>query len=135
MVFDDSFPTIPYMDKREVPPNWADLFKKSTEKVTNEDYDLARMWLFPDVENGNIAMQETYNNLPRSLAGKGSNNVVPTMLPSGQHLRPQNETDFSRSIDATRISQKDSIPSPYLNSAIASETDNRHTAPLQIEDN
>jgi hypothetical protein len=31
------------MDKLEVPPNWADLVKKSTEKVTDEDYDLARM--------------------------------------------------------------------------------------------
>ncbi len=80
-------------------------------------------------------MQETYNNLPRTFAGQDSNNVVLTTLPSGQHLRPQNETDFSISIDATGISQKDSIPIPYPNSVIASDTDNRHTAPLQIEDN
>jgi hypothetical protein len=93
------------------------------------------MWLFPDAENGNIAMQETYNNLPRTLAGQDFNNVVLSTLPSGQHLRRKNETDFLRSIDATGISRKDSIPSPYPNSVIASDTNNRHTAPLQIEDN
>jgi hypothetical protein len=43
VVFDDSFSTIPYMEKCKVPPNWADLVKKSTEKVTDEEYDLARM--------------------------------------------------------------------------------------------
>jgi hypothetical protein len=48
VVFDDTFSTIPYTEKHEVPPNWADLVKKSTEKVTDEDYDLARMWLFPN---------------------------------------------------------------------------------------
>jgi hypothetical protein len=85
------------------------------------------MWFFPDAENSNIAMRETNNNLPRTLAGQDSNNVVPTTLPSGQHLRLQNETDFSRSINAMEISQKDSIPSPYPNSVIASDTDNRHT--------
>jgi hypothetical protein len=56
------------------------------EKVTDEDYNFARIWLFPDTENGDIAMQETNNNLPRTLAGQDSNNVVPTTLPSGQHL-------------------------------------------------
>jgi hypothetical protein len=48
MVFDDTFLTTPYINKREIPPNWADQVKKSTEKVTDEDYDLARMWLFPN---------------------------------------------------------------------------------------
>ncbi len=51
------------MEKCEVPPNWADLVKKSTEKVTDEDYDLAKIRLFPNAEDGDIAMQETNNDI------------------------------------------------------------------------
>jgi hypothetical protein len=78
MVFDDTFSTVPCMVIHEVPPNWADLLKKSTEKDTDEDYDLARMWLFPNAEDGDIAMQETNNNNSGPLGGKNSSNVVPT---------------------------------------------------------
>jgi hypothetical protein len=35
------------MEKIEVPPNWANLVENSREKVTEEDYNLAIMWLFP----------------------------------------------------------------------------------------
>jgi hypothetical protein len=48
MVFDNTFSTVPYMEKCKVPPNCADLVKKSTAKVTAEDYDLAKMWCFPN---------------------------------------------------------------------------------------
>jgi hypothetical protein len=98
VVFDDTFSTISYMEKCEVPPNWADLVDKSTEKVTDEDYDLARMWLFPNAKDRDIAMQETNNNKSgplggkdpsnvtptKTLGGKDPTNVVPTMLPSRQ---------------------------------------------------
>jgi hypothetical protein len=63
VVFDDPFSTVLYMEKCEVPPNWADLVKKSTEKVTDEDYDLAKIRLFPNAEDGDIAMQETNNDI------------------------------------------------------------------------
>jgi hypothetical protein len=57
----ESLSTVPYMAKSEVHPNWADLIKKTTEKVTNEDNDLAKTWLFPNAENRDVAMQETNN--------------------------------------------------------------------------
>ncbi len=47
------------MKKSEVPPNWAELVEKSSEKVTDEDYDLAKTWLFPDADIDDIAMQQT----------------------------------------------------------------------------
>jgi hypothetical protein len=54
VVFDDLFTTVSFMQKSEVPPNWANLVEKSRKKVTDEHYDLAKTWLFPDPEPGNI---------------------------------------------------------------------------------
>jgi hypothetical protein len=34
VVFDDQFTMVPLVEKNEVPPNWAQLVKNSTEKVT-----------------------------------------------------------------------------------------------------
>ncbi len=36
-----------------MPPNWAQV-KNLTEKVIEEHYELAKMWLFPDPELGDI---------------------------------------------------------------------------------
>jgi hypothetical protein len=47
------------MKKSEVPPNWAELVDKSSEQVTDKNYDLAKMWLFPDADLGDIAMRLT----------------------------------------------------------------------------
>jgi hypothetical protein len=58
-------------------------------------------------------MQETNNS--RTYAGN-SGNLVQTMLPSGHHALPQHKIYFSRSNNATGISQEDSIPRPYLDS-------------------
>jgi hypothetical protein len=41
VVFDDHFTTVPFMEKNEVPPHWAQLIKKSHEKITEEHYELA----------------------------------------------------------------------------------------------
>ncbi len=54
------------------------LVKKSTEKVTDENYDLARMWLFLNTEDRYIAMQKTNNNISGPLGDKDPSNVIPT---------------------------------------------------------
>jgi hypothetical protein len=72
VVFDDSFSIVSYMENSEIPPNWADLVEKSQEKVTEEDYNLAKMWLFPEAEVGNITMQDTPNNFTRTPARESS---------------------------------------------------------------
>jgi hypothetical protein len=102
------------MKKSQVPPNWAKLVEKSSEHITDEDYNLAKMWLLPDADLGDIAMQTN----SRTHAGPSGNNVH-TALPSGHHILLQ-EVDFSRSNDAPVISQEDSIPRPYLDSVIDS---------------
>ena len=43
VVFDDSFSTVPYLSSHDIPPNWAELVRKS-ERTTEENYDLAKMW-------------------------------------------------------------------------------------------
>jgi hypothetical protein len=45
VVFDDTFLTIPFMDNGTVPPHWADLHKHSTERATNEEFNLAEEWM------------------------------------------------------------------------------------------
>ncbi len=61
VVFDDLYSTVSYIEKSEVPPNWAIFLENSREKVTEEDYNLAKMWLFPEGEIGDITMQDTIN--------------------------------------------------------------------------
>jgi hypothetical protein len=114
MVFDDLFTTVLYMKKSKFPPNWAELVEKSSECITDEDYDLAKMWLFPDADLGDISMQAN----SRTRSGPSGNNVH-TALPSGHHILLQ-EIDFPRSNNTPGISQEDSIPRPYSNSVIDS---------------
>jgi hypothetical protein len=45
VVFDDTFLTVPFMDNSMVPPHWADLHKHSTERATNEEFNLAEEWM------------------------------------------------------------------------------------------
>ncbi len=93
VVFNDLFTTVSFLQKSEVPPNWADLVKKSREKVTNEHYDLAKTWLFLDPEQGDISM-------PERNSTESSNQ---TMLPTGTELHCT-----SSSLDKTSgLSQND----------------------------
>jgi hypothetical protein len=88
--------------------------ENSSERVTDEDYNLANTWLFPDADLGDIAMQTN----SRTHTGPSGNNVH-TALPSGHHI-PLQEVDVSRSNNAPEITQEDYIPRPYLDSVIDS---------------
>ncbi len=43
VVFDNTFSTVPFMDNGTVPPHLADLHKHSTERATNEEFNLAEV--------------------------------------------------------------------------------------------
>ena len=45
VVFDDTFSTVPYMDAGTHPPHWEDLLRHSSEKATDEDFELAQDWM------------------------------------------------------------------------------------------
>jgi hypothetical protein len=74
VVFDDQFTMVPFMEKNKVPPNWAQLVENSIEEVTEEHYELAKTWLFPDPEPGDILMlnriQPTTTNHTRPLVNE-----------------------------------------------------------------
>jgi hypothetical protein len=56
VVFDNQFTAGLFMEKSKVLPNWTQLVGNSTENVTEEHYELAKTWLFPDPEPGDISM-------------------------------------------------------------------------------
>ena len=52
IVFDDLFTMVPFMNKSQLPPNWAEIVKDYRELVTDEQFNLARTWLFPSADSG-----------------------------------------------------------------------------------
>jgi hypothetical protein len=95
VVFDDLFTTVAYMKKSEVPPNWTKLVEKSSERVTNEDYDLAKTWLIPDADSGDIAMQ---TNQRPSIVPTGTTDAAPN-APSNNTITVQQSGHQVSNID------------------------------------
>jgi hypothetical protein len=118
VVFDDYFTTVPFMEKNEVPPHWSKLIENSREKVTEEHYELAKTWLFPDPELGDISMpernQKVSNNPNETFPDrKTTDHNFSQNLPSTE-IQPPIQVGFSIS-DATGISQNgDYIQRPLL---------------------
>jgi hypothetical protein len=118
VVFDDHFTTVPFMEKNEVPPHWAKLIENSREKVTEEHYELAKTWLFPDPEPGDISMPERnqkVSNNPNEIFPdcKTTDLNFSQNLPSTE-IQPPIQVGFSIS-DARGISQNgDYIQRPLL---------------------
>ncbi len=125
VVFDDHFTTVPFMEKNEVPPHWAKLIENSHEKVTKEHYELAKTWLFPDAELGDISLPERNQNVSNNSHGilfdqeKINCNVSQNLLSTG--MQPSIHFGLSDYSDATGISQnEDIIQCPLLLSVSSS---------------
>jgi hypothetical protein len=127
MVFDDQLTMVPFMEKNKVPPNWAQLVENSTEKVTGEHYELAKTWLSPDPEPGDILMPAwnpaNHNKSHETHSRQetfGHSNILSNMLPTGTQsplcINPYSST-------ALRISQQDYFPDPLLHSVLPSLED------------
>ena len=43
-MLDDEFTTVNYLKSTESPPSWSNLCQNSSEKVTDEQYNLTRIW-------------------------------------------------------------------------------------------
>ncbi len=108
-----------------MPPNWAQSVENCTEKVTEEHCELAKTWLFPDPEPGDILMPErnpaNHNKshaTPREQETFGHSNVLSNTLPTGTQsplcVDPSSST-------AHRISQLDYFPDPLLHSVLPSQ--------------
>ncbi len=118
-VFDDHFTTVPFMEKNEVQPNWAQLIEKSCEKVTEEHYELAKTWLFPDPDSGDISLpernQDVSNNSNGTLIDQDmiGHNVSQNLLSTG--MQTSIHVSLSSYLDTPGISQiEDYIQRPLL---------------------
>ncbi len=77
---------MPYLQKQEVPPNWAKLVLNSSEKTTNEFYDLTKTWFCgqSDEAADEIIMSPNKGASPLVSKGengsltKGTNSTLPT---------------------------------------------------------
>jgi hypothetical protein len=130
------FSTVSYMEKSQVPTNWADLVENPREKVTEKDYNLAKMWLFPEAEVRDITMQDTLNTTTtRTPARENTSTSLLSMVPF--ELRPLlNSGFFESSITMGISNNNDSIPRPSLNLIMTLApsllTDNTISAPPLI---
>ena len=104
VVFDDNFTTVPFMNGCQVPPNWADLVQNSRELVTDEQYNLAETWLFPEAESGDIASQQlehstnaTANGGSLEGASNGASNTE--MNPASSGSTPSSRALLSQASD------------------------------------
>jgi hypothetical protein len=135
VAFDDLFMTVAYMKKSEVPPNWTKLVSKS-ERVTDEDYDLAKTWLFPDADSGDIAMQPTDRpSIVPTDANSGTSNVPSNNSTTAQRSGYQaSDLDFTGPNGVQGISNEDFIQSPFSDSVndILPQTQNENSAPALI---
>ena len=61
IVFDDNFTTVPHLLENEIPPNWKELVEKA-ESSDVEDYDLAKMWVEYQTNQG-IFLQDHEGDL------------------------------------------------------------------------
>jgi hypothetical protein len=73
------------------------------------------MWLFPEVEIGDITMQDTINTATtQTTAKENTSKLVPLAVPF--ELRPLSNSGTFKSTTTTGISENhDSIPRPSLN--------------------
>ena len=79
IVFDYLFTTVPFMNKIQLPPNWAELVKNSRELVTEKIFNLAKTWLLPYAHSsGNAYIPEPSPILQQ--AGNFGTNATPTTV-------------------------------------------------------
>ena len=111
VVFDEDFTTVPFMDKNQVPPNWAKLVQSSRELVTEEQFDLANTWLSaqenPTRPIADAAISEDNNDQTVQATQEGEN-----LLPDSQRLisNCQDSTDKCISAPASQLQTQVSCP-------------------------
>ena len=130
VVFDDHFTTVQFMEKNEVPPHWAELVENSYEKVTEENYEIARTWLFPDADPGDISMPERNQNVSgskRTSHNVPQTNSQPTDLFSLNHADLTTFSEMTETSPVGDLLQRPSLP-------FVSTSFNGETIPSQTED-
>ena len=79
VTFDDNFTTVPYLTSNTPPPNWLQLIRTSTEKVTDDEEKLSQKWLHP---TENPTPPESHHNTTL-VSNKSSTSIHPSPSPQG----------------------------------------------------
>ena len=77
------------MNKIQIPPNWAELVKNSQKLVTEERFNMAKTWLFPEADSGNNASIPESSPILQQSGNVGTNatpNIVPRASPTSNIL-------------------------------------------------
>ncbi len=131
VVFDDQLTTVPFMEKNEVPPHWAQLIKTSCEKVTEEHFELAKTWLFPDPKPGDISLPERNqnfsNNYNWTLIDQETIDHNVTQNPLSTGMQPSIHVSLSSYLDAPGISQIEDYIQHPLPPPVSSSCDGEMT--------
>ena len=100
VVFDDDFTTVPYMERGELPPNWADLCQHSYESSTDESVDLALEWLAgQEITNDVVEEGYTSSGQPIVMGGASTRISDPFAVLPDQH--PATSASTSPNVNST----------------------------------
>ena len=79
VVYDDQFSTFYHMRDLTVPPNWAQLVKKSSELVTTEQYELTKTWFEgQDYPTGDTTLHPPDNDALSNIQGTNTRSQAET---------------------------------------------------------
>ncbi|EJK58187.1 hypothetical protein THAOC_21711, partial [Thalassiosira oceanica] len=119
VVFDDEFTTVPHMERGEVPPNWPELFKYSTELATDEEYQLANEWLLPEAH---ADVKKSTSDLIDTRGG-GLESLVPKTPEGAQRAKITSPYDIVPDQDLMSQTENDVNPTASTSTGDANSTD------------
>ena len=114
--FDDLFTTVSFMNKIQLPPNWAEIVKNSLEIVTEERFNLVNTWLFPEAYSGNNASIPQPSQILQQAGNFGTSakpNTAPTASPTSNILA-SSQTRLSVCEGDNELSSNNGIESPKM---------------------
>ena len=126
VVFDDEFSTITYMEEGTVPPNWSDLVEHSSELATNQDYNLAEIWL---ASKSNSLTEE----MPIGNPVVDPFNVVPGQHHKGKRIRSESHRESvvtGATMPTSLADSEGDLPSPKRKRRSEQCTSSRREATL-----
>ena len=130
VVFDDSFTTVPFMDRGETPPNWAELVEHSRELVTEDRCELAETWLNQHNDSGTsdspdpiMTPTTSPNSSPSNeTSAPHSSHSHEASAPNSSHPHETSASNSSHSHEASASNSGHPHETSVLNSSHSHET-------------
>jgi hypothetical protein len=126
IIFDNQFATVPYLCKKQPPPNWQDLFHHHCKNILNDEPEITSIISFsPEwTTNGDIAYPQSANNISLPEGATESEGVI--LEPEGAPNATNNN------IRDPAMSKHDATASLQLSEDDPATTHNNATASLPL---